>query len=66
MNEEEIRKDEGRVVISEIRHSILKECGYLDENGLVKGRHFDPNDDHIPTLGVDELGYILSELAYSD
>lgn len=61
MNEKEIREDERRIVISDIRRAILKECGYLDENGQVRGRHFDPNDDHIPTLGVDELGYILSE-----
>ena len=58
---DELKKERVRTV-SDIRRAILKECGYLDENGNVKGRHYDPTDDHIPTLGVDTLGYILSDV----
>jgi len=56
VEEEKIRQDEREKVLDMIGKGIMK------LSGIVPNIPQDPNDDRIPEIGIDELGYLIKSL----
>ena len=55
-HDKQIRQDEREKVLDMIGKGIMK------LSGIVPNIPQDPNDDRIPEIGIDELGYLIKSL----